>query len=100
MASPLASFPFLLTHPYDLITLLPQEVWNVGATGQEKNSFHPITKGPEVVPVGTGMGDSRIRIALSNKGDPIKSSQGKIVKNRKIINHRGVLIILIYVILS
>jgi hypothetical protein len=65
-----------------------------------KTVFSPITKIPEAVPVGTGMGDLRIRVSLSNQGDPIKSSQGKIVKNRKIINHRGFLIILIYVILS
>jgi hypothetical protein len=31
--------------------------------------------GPDVVPVGTGMGDSRIPGSLCNQGGPIKSSQ-------------------------
>jgi hypothetical protein len=39
MESPFTPFPFLLTYPYDLIALLPKEVWDVGAAEQEKNSF-------------------------------------------------------------
>jgi hypothetical protein len=34
--------------------------------------------GLAVVPVGTRMGDSRIRVSLSNQGGPIESSYGKL----------------------
>ncbi len=89
MDSPVIPLPFLLPHPDYLIALLPRKFGMELSSGREKfsvlqpdlSSYPPW--GPEVVPVGTGMRDSRIRISLSNQGGIVKSSQGEQNLNQK-----------------
>ncbi len=58
--------------------------------GRKNEFFSSVTSplpsvswGPEVVPVGTGTGDSQIRVSRSDQGGTERSSQGKISINRK-----------------
>jgi hypothetical protein len=87
MDSPLIPLPFLLHHPDDLITLLPQEVWDDEVVGYSK-FFSPTTIlyhihswGLEVVPMGAGTGDSLFHVFVFSRR-PNKKFPG-VGKNHK-----------------
>jgi hypothetical protein len=73
------SHPFFFS-PDGLVALIPPKAWDDRVVGQEKFSvpqpafYLSYSCGPAVVPVGTGTGNSQIRVSLVNQGGPIKSS--------------------------